>query len=97
MQSLFQLETLTMSSTAWKPRVQSEPELQKAQVPEGMDPALYQRYMEFLHHASAAQFKPCKLYVVFTDPTSVNCAEMVRNNIDLGEKYLISIHHHYTF
>lgn len=42
--------------------------------------------MEFLSHATAAQFKPIKLYVIMNDPTSISCVQMVRSNTDLDRQ-----------
>lgn len=39
--------------------------------------------MSFLHHATAAQFKPVKLYVLLNDPVCVNCVQTIRTNVDL--------------
>lgn len=75
-----------MQSTQWTPRnQQQEKQTQQSNAP-ALDPKIHQQYMSFLHHATAAQFKPIKLYVLFNDPTSVSCIQMVRENSDLDRQ-----------
>jgi len=64
---------------------QAQAPVQSAGHPQ-LDPKVQQQYMSFLHHATAAQFKPIKLYVLFNDPTSVSCIQMVRGNTDLDRQ-----------
>jgi transposase len=83
------------ASSQWIPRQNYQPPdirspaaptSQTAHQQPQLDPKIQQQYMAFLHHATAAQFKLIKLYVLFNDPTSVSCIQLVRANSDLDRQ-----------